>query len=111
MIPGINQKQLKQAMKQLGMKQEEIDASEVVIKTASKQIIIREPSVIRLNIAGNESFQISGRIEEASLERFGNEEIEMVMKQANVDYNKAKQALEKEGDIAGAILALQQNKT
>ncbi len=35
----------------------------------------------------------------------------MVSKQAGVGYEKARKALEKEGDIAGAILALQQDKT
>lgn len=98
-------------MKQLGMKQEEIDAEEVIIKTASKQLIISNPQVMKINIAGNESFQITGNVHESSLEKWSKEDIDIVMKQANASYEKAKHALEKEGDIAAAILSLQQNKT
>ena len=36
MIPGINPKQMQKAMKQLGMKQEEIQATEVIIKSPEK---------------------------------------------------------------------------
>ena len=93
------------------MKQEEIDAQEVIIKTASKQLIISNPQVMKINIAGNESFQITGNVHEASIEKWSKEDIDIVSKQANVSYEKAKQALEKEGDIAAAILSLQKNKT
>ncbi len=108
MIPGINPKQLKQAMKQLGMKQEEINAREVIINAEDRQIIIRNPSVVKVNMMGQDSFQISGEIYEKQLERFTKDDISMVMSQAKVSYEKAKEALEKEGDIAGAILALKQ---
>ncbi len=64
MIPGINPKQLKQAMKQLGMKQEEIDAKEVIIKTSEKQLVIKNPSVVRINMMGQDSFQITGEVNE-----------------------------------------------
>jgi len=111
MLPGINPKQLKQAMKQLGVKQEELDAKEVIIKTSDKLFTIRNPSVLKINMMGQESFQISGQIEESSLESWTKDDIEMVMKQARCSYESAKNALEKEGDIAGAILSLQQNKT
>ena len=111
MIPGINPKQLKQAMKQLGMKQEEIDAKEVIIRTSEKQLVIKNPSVVRINMMGQDSFQVTGEVNEESLEKWKKEDIDMVSKQAGVNYEKARKALEKEGDIAGAILALQQDKT
>ena|SRR3989344_8364615 len=111
MIPGINPKQLKQAMKQLGMKQEEIDAKEVIIRTSEKQLVIKNPSVVRINMMGQDSFQVTGEVNEESLEKWKKEDIEIVSKQAGVSYEKARDVLEKEGDIAGAILALQQDKT
>ncbi len=111
MIPGINPKQLKQAMKQLGMKQEEIDAKEVIIRTSEKQLVIKNPSVVRINMMGQDSFQVTGEVNEESLEKWKKEDIEIVSKQAGVSYEKARNVLEKEGDIAGAILALQQDKT
>ena len=111
MIPGLNQKQLKQAMKQLGMKQEEINAREVRIISEDKELVIKNPSVIKVNMMGQESFQISGEIKEVSLERFSKDDIDIVSKQAKVSYEEAKQALEKEGDIAAAIIALKEDKT
>ncbi|MBM3200404.1 nascent polypeptide-associated complex protein, partial [Candidatus Woesearchaeota archaeon] len=43
MFPNINPKQLEKAMRQMGVKQEEIDATEVVIKTHNKELVIRNP--------------------------------------------------------------------
>ena len=111
MLPGINPKQLKQAMKQLGMKEEAIDAEEVIIMTSSKKLVIKNPNVLKINMMGQESFQITGQIEESSIDKWTKDDIETVMKQARCNYESAKRALEKEGDIAGAILSLQQNKT
>ena len=48
MFPGMNQRQMQQAMKKLGLKQEEIDAIAVIIRTKNEDIIIRDPSVQKL---------------------------------------------------------------
>ena len=52
MIPGINPKQMEKAMKQLGMKQEAIEAEEVVIRCNDKEIVIRNPDVSKINMMG-----------------------------------------------------------
>ena len=75
MFQGINPKMLKQAMKQMGIKQEELDASEVIIKLKDKNITIAQPSVLKVNMSGQESFQISGNIIETSKELFTNEDV------------------------------------
>jgi len=109
MIPGMNQKAIQQAMKKMGMKQEEIPASEVIIK-GPKEIIIKNPHVIKVNMMGQETFQISGEIHEQELStapEISEEDVKTVMEQANVDENSAKEAIEKaEGDLAEAILYL-----
>ena len=65
MIPGLDPKKMKAVMKQLGMSQEEINASQVIIKkTDNKSIIINNPSVAKIKIQGEETFQISGDISE-----------------------------------------------
>ena len=70
MIPGMNPRQLQQAMKKLGMKQEEIDATEVIIKTPDKDIIIPNPQVMKVNMMGQDSLQITGEmIEQEKLYR------------------------------------------
>jgi nascent polypeptide-associated complex subunit alpha len=103
MFPGINQKQLQQAMKQLGVKQENIDAIEVIIKTPTKNIVIKNPQVAKVNMMGQETFQVSGDIEES----YPEDDIKLIIEQTNCSREKAIKALEKNnGDIAQAILSL-----
>lgn len=105
MIPGVNPKLLKKAMKRMGVKQEEIDAEEVVIKCKGKNLVIRNPKVSKVNVMGQESLQISGEIEE---EKSSDDDVKTVMEKANCSIEKAKEALEKaDGDLASAILSLQ----
>lgn len=106
MIPKINPRQMEKMMKQMGMKQEAIEADEVIIKSKDKNIIIKNPQVQRINMMGQESFQISGDIEESTISE---EDIKTVAQQANVSEEQAKQALEKtNGDLAEAILLLKE---
>lgn len=111
MFPGMNQSQLKRAMKQMGVQQIEIDADEVIIRSGDKDIIISNPSVQKVKMMGQESYQISGneRIEERIVKiEINEDDIQTVMDQANVSKEKALQALEEsEGDIAAAIMSLQ----
>lgn len=114
MIPGMNPKQMKQAMKQMGIKQDEIPATEVIIKTPEKEIIIKEPSVQKIIMQGQETFQISGNTEEQETDKTPNineEDIEMVMTQTNCTKEEAKAAIEIcEGDLAQAIIELNNAK-
>lgn len=111
MIPGMNPRMMKQAMKRMGIQQQEIDATEVVIKTQDKQIIITEPQVSKINMGGQETFQIVGNIQEASLETqpdINEEDVQTVAGQAGVDKETAQKAIEEhEGDLAAAIMSLQ----
>ena len=106
MFPGMNPKMVKQAMKKMGMKQEELDAIEVVIKLRDKELLIRNPQVSKVNMMGQETFQVSGTVEEVS--SVNEDDIKTVMEQANCSEDEAKRSLEKtDGDIAEAILSLQ----
>ena len=105
MFPGINKKQMEKAMKQLGMKQQDIPAFEVIIKTPEKNIIITNPQVSKINMMGQETFQISGSISEES--SISKEDIKMVAGQTSVSEEKAFQILQKnKGDIAKSIMEL-----
>jgi len=107
MLPGINPKMMKQAMKKMGMKQEDIDASEVIIKCSDKEIIIRNPEVAKIDMMGKQNFQISGDVEERSLSSFNEEDVSTVVSQAGCSEEEAKEALERNnGDIAKTILEL-----
>ena len=107
MIPGINPKQMKQVMKKMGIKQDEIEATEVIIKTKDKEIIVENPQVIKMNMMGQDSLQITGKIHERHLAKYTEEDVQTVMQQADCDEKAAKQVLEEtQGDIAEAILIL-----
>lgn len=110
MIPGMNPRDVQRAMKRMGIKQEEIDATEVIIKTSDKEIIIQNPQVSKVNMMGQETFQISGQIEEHALSsepEINEEDIQTVMEQASVTEEQAKEAIEKnDNDLAKAIMAL-----
>lgn len=103
MIPGINPKQMQQMMKKMGMRQEEIDATEVIIRTTTGDIIIKSPQVSKVNAMGQITYQISGKEEKASGE-ITDDDLEIVMEQAGVNKEYAQAALEdSNGDIAKAI--------
>lgn len=108
MLPGMNTKQMEKVMKRMGIKQEEIPANEVIIKTDDKEIIIRNPQVSKVNAMGQETFQIVGEVEERELKKeIPEDDIKTVADQANVNLEKAKEALEETGgDLAQAILNL-----
>ena len=64
MFPGMNPRDVQKAMKRMGIKQEEIEAQMVIIKTANGDLVIRDPHVTKMNMMGQESLQITGNTEE-----------------------------------------------
>ncbi|MFH0875978.1 MAG: nascent polypeptide-associated complex protein [archaeon] len=111
MFPGMNKKQMEQAMKKLGIQEEPLDAIAVIIRTKSEDIIIRSPSVSRVNMMGQWTYQISGEEEcrkhEEEEPKISEEDVKTVMEQAKCDKNKAIAALKKtKGDLAQAIIIL-----
>ena len=99
----MNPKLMKQAMQKMGIKQVELDAEEVIIKLKDKNLVIKNPSVSKINMQSHETFQITG---DASEESSNEEDIKTVMDQTECSEEEAKSALEKYDDIAEAILIL-----
>ena len=114
MIPGMNPRDVQRAMKKLGIKQEEIEADEVIIRTGDKEIVISNPQVSKVNMMGQETYQIVGEAEErliSSETEINDDDIKTVMEQAGVTEEKAREALkESQADLAAAILSLKQGK-
>ncbi len=108
----INPKKMQAMMKQLGIKQEEINAERVIIEKADGKIIIEEPSVVKINMQGQETFQISGNVKEESeseeeTKKQLEKDISTVMEKTSCSEEQAKKALEESnGDLAEAILTL-----
>ncbi|MCS7130700.1 MAG: nascent polypeptide-associated complex protein [Archaeoglobaceae archaeon] len=108
MLP-INAKQMKKMMKQMGIEMEELDAKEVIIKTSTEELIFRNPNVTKISAKGMETFQVVGEYEVVKIApQISEEDVKLVMEQANVDEETARKALiEAKGDIAEALLKLQ----
>ncbi|GIU68866.1 MAG: NagC family transcriptional regulator [Candidatus Woesearchaeota archaeon] len=114
MMPNINHRQMQQMMRRMGIQQEDIDAEEVIIKCSDKKIVIRNPSVQKVNMMGQKSYQISGEeyIESTDIKpELSEDDIKTVMEQTNCTKEEAIQALEDtEGNLAEAILLLTAEK-
>ena len=118
MLPGINPRQLRQMqkmMKQMGMN--ELDVKQVIFLMENKKLVIKEPQVVKVNMMGQEVYQVSGIAEELPLEQeaaepmeISEEDIDIVVEQTGVSRDKARDALKKTtGDLAEAIMILQGN--
>src|SRR3989344_4290330 len=94
MLPNLDPKKMQAVMKQMGIAQEEIDANRVVIECDDKNIIINNPSVIKIKMQRQSNFQISGDISEENLEEDSEEDIKTIMEKTGCSEEDAKQALE-----------------
>jgi len=105
---NLDPKKMQGMMKQMGIKQEEVSASKVTIeKDDGSKIIINNPSVQKIIMQGNESFQIAGDISEESRELFSDDDIKTVMEKTGATHEQASKVLEStNGDLAEAIMEL-----
>lgn len=109
MFGGINPGQMKAMMNKMGIKQEEIDASKVIIERKDRgKIVIENPSVQKMIMQGQESWQITGEArEESAKEEIREEDVKLVMEKTGKSEKEARAALEEvNGDIAEAIVRL-----
>ena len=107
----MNPRDVAKAMKKMGMKQEEIESIAVIIRKPSKDIILRKPSVQKIDMMGQVQYQVSGEEEVREIEpepiEISEEDIKTVQEQAQVTYEKAKESIEKyQGNLAEAIINL-----
>ncbi len=106
-MPKVDPKKMQSMLKQMGISQEEIEADRVIIEKPNGKIIIENPSVQRIKMSGNESFQISGETREESAEKFSEDDVKLVAEKTSRSEEEARETLEKTGgDIAEAILHL-----
>lgn len=109
MMPGINPKQMKAAMRKMGMKMDEIENVEkVVVYTSSGNYVFENAQVVGVTMQGQTSYQLTGdmHFEEAAVV-IPDSDVELVAGQTSVTPEKARAALEEcKGDIAEAILKL-----
>ena len=110
----IDPRKMQSMLKQMGINSRDIEAEEVIIKTTSEEIVIKNPQVSEIDMQGNKSFQIIGeitkreRVEETEAELdIKEDDIKLVMERSKVGKHEAQESLEKtKGDIVKAIMLL-----
>ena len=119
MFPGVDERAMRAAMKKLGMQQQQIDAEEVIIKLkgVGSELVIANPSVAKVTMMGQDTFQISGecaerpRQQQGSQQLFTDDDAKTVIGHTGCSDAEAKAALAKvNGDIAAAILLLSEER-
>jgi len=108
MIPGMNPRDVQKAMKRMGIQQQDVEAYEVIIRCPDKDIVIENPQVAKVNMMGQETWQIVGKAVEKAKSteaEIKDEDVQTVMQQTGADREKALSAIkEAKGDLAQAIL-------
>ena len=107
-LGGLNPKKMQAVMKQMGISQNEIPSSRVIIeKEDGNKLVISNPSVTKMTIQGQDMFQVQGEVQEESNEpEISEQDIQTIIEKTGVDEQKAKEALEETGDLAEAIMKL-----
>ena len=98
-------------LERMGVSMDQIDGvEEVIIRTADKDLVIKNANVSEMKMKGSRMFQVIGEdVEERMREKpkYTREDVLLVAQQANVTEAKAEQALkDNEGDLATTILKL-----
>jgi nascent polypeptide-associated complex subunit alpha len=110
MFPGVNPRQMQQMMRKMGIQQVDIPAKEVIIRTEDKELIFHNPSVAKVNMMGQETYQIVGEPEErehSSAAEISQDDIDTVVEQTGASEDEAREAIEEAGgDLAEAIIKL-----
>lgn len=120
----MNPRKMQQMMKQMGIDVTELDAEEVVIKTADEELVFSDAQVTRMDAQGQETYQIVGEPETRELgagddgddggdsdeaaDAIPADDVAIVAQRAGVPEDEAREALEAEdGDLAAAIARLE----
>src|SRR3989344_2189209 len=104
MMPGMNSRQAQQMMKKMGIQQVEIDAVEVIIKTADKEYVFTNPQVSKMNMMGQEMYQVVGHPqlrEQNEIPDIDDDDVQTVIDQTGASEEAAREAIENsKGDLA-----------
>ena len=125
---GLNPRKMKQMMNQMGIDLEDIDAEEVIIRTAEEEHVFHDAEVQRMDAQGQQTYQVVGEPEtrprgdasavEGDAEAEGDEasgtesgfsedDVEIVSMRTGASEEDAREALEETGDLAAAVQKLE----
>jgi len=109
MFGGVNPKQMAGMMKKMGIAQTELPVKRVIFEMDDSNLVIEDPSVIKISMQGQVSYQVAGDAVEQSAESFSEDDVKMVIEQTGKSEDEVRAALEEsDGDIAEAIMALKE---
>jgi nascent polypeptide-associated complex subunit alpha len=119
-LPGFSPRELKRALKRMGLELEELgNVVKVEIYLEDKKITIDKPQVVFIKSKEQTVVQVVGSMREEKLEeapklpevKVSEDDVEFVASQAGVSREEARRALlESKGDIAEAILKLREKR-
>ena len=131
---GLNPRKMKQMMNQMGIDLEEIDAEEVIIRTAEEELVFHDAEVQRMDAQGQQTYQVvgdpdtrprgsgSGSGSDSGADgdegtddpsavtgdpAFSEEDVGIVAQRTGVTEETAREALEETGDLAAAVQKLE----
>lgn len=126
---GLDPRKMQQMMKQMGIEVDDIDAEEVIIRTADgEELVFDSPDVTRMDARGQHTYQVVGDAEtressgssdtadtavstdadEESAGAIPDADVEIVAQRAGATEDEAREALDAEnGDLAAAIERLE----
>ena len=111
MFGGMNPAKMQGMMKKMGIAQTNLPVKRVIFEMEDSNIVIEDPSVTKISMQGQLSYQVVGDEHEESAgeaEKFSEEDVAMVKEKTGKDEGEVREALEKsDGDIAEAIIGLQ----
>jgi len=120
LIPGFSPRELKRALKRMGLDVEELSGVEKVeFYLKDRRIVIESPQVVVIKSKNQTVFQVVGEAKEETTGKeqreavvaVNEEDVEFVASQAGVSKEEARRALiETRGDIAEAILRLRERR-
>ncbi|MFH1521733.1 MAG: nascent polypeptide-associated complex protein [archaeon] len=109
MFPGMNAAKMQGMMKKMGISQVQLPVRRVVFEMADGNLVINEPSVLKVKMQGQETYQVSGEAVEEGAESFSDEDVALVIEKTGRGEDEVRTALEEsEGDIAEAIMGLKE---
>ena len=110
---GLDPSKMQQMMKQMGIDIEDIDAEEVVIRTANEELVFTDAEVQRMDAQGQQTYNVvgepetrerAGELDDGGDDGIPREDIQMVADAAGVSAAQAREALEAaDGRPADAI--------
>ncbi len=119
---GLDPRKMEQMMEQMGIDVEDIDATEVIIRTADGDLVFSDPEVTKMDARGQETFQVLGTPErrasssesaaesaaDSATATVPDEDVETVVTRTGASETAAREALEKhDGDLLAAVGELQ----